>query len=113
MPNESKVITTKQHSLNRKGIEMSGYYPPGVTGNEYEIAGADREWDDTRAVYCGNEDCADFEVEKDLMVSLASYGSSEWGTYECPTCKAQGEYEGEIEYDESPYDTIEEARGDW
>ena len=113
MPNESKVITTKQHSLNRKGIEMGGYYPDGVSGNEYAIAGADKEWDDERTVYCGNEDCADFEVEKDLMVSLASYGSDEWGTFDCPTCGTQGEYEGTIEYDESPYDTIEEARGDW
>jgi hypothetical protein len=112
VPNESKVITTKQHSLNRKGIEMSGYYPEGVTGNEYQIAGADREWDDERTVYCHNEECSEFEVEKDLMVGLESYGSKEWGTYECPTCGVQGEYEREVDYDESPYDTIEEANGE-
>ena len=92
---------------------MSGYYPEGVTGNEYQIAGADKEWSDTRAVYCNNEDCADFEVWKDLPTDLESYGSDEWGTFTCPTCKTQGDYEGTIEYDESPYDTIQEARDDY
>ena len=93
---------------------MSGNYPEGVTGNEYAIAGADREWDDERVVYCGNEDCADFEVEKDLMVSLQSYGSSEWGTFECPTCGAQGEFEREVEWEEEdPDEAYERMRDDW
>ena len=35
-------------------------YPPGVTGNEYEIAGPDSEWEDTN--YC--EKC-----EKDTLFS--------------------------------------------
>jgi hypothetical protein len=31
--------------IQTKEIEMSNY-PPGVTGNEYEIAGPDREWEE-------------------------------------------------------------------
>lgn len=27
---------------------MSGNYPPGVTGSEFEITGPDREWEDLR-----------------------------------------------------------------
>jgi hypothetical protein len=83
---------------------MSGYYPDGVTGNEYAIAGADREYEANRNVYCHNEDCADFEVEVDLEVSLASYRDNEWGTFTCPTCKTQGEYEGEVEIEEDDPD---------
>ena len=92
---------------------MSGYYPEGVTGNEFAIAGADKEWEDTRVVHCANEDCAKYDEAQDAMVSLASYGSDEWGTFDCLTCGTQGEYEGTVEYDESPYDTIQEANGDW
>jgi hypothetical protein len=92
-----------------RGSDMSGNYPDGVTGNEWQIAGAEREYQDERVVSCNNETCADFEENVDLMVDLASHGSDEWGTYTCPTCGTQGEYEGTIEYDDSPYDTIEEA----
>lgn len=87
-------------------------YPDGVTGNEFAIAGADKEWEDERTVACQNEECADFEYEVDLMVDLASYSYEEWGTFTCPTCGQQGEYAGTIEYDDSPYDTLEEARGE-
>lgn len=74
---------------------MSGYYPDGVTGNEYAIAGADREWEDDRDVYCNNEECPD--LEKDIVVSvyLQSYGSNEWGLWTCPTCNKEWEYERE------------------
>ncbi|NBT76237.1 MAG: hypothetical protein EBT15_09780 [Betaproteobacteria bacterium] len=82
--------------------KMSGYYPDGVTGNEYAIAGADREWDDERTVACQNEDCAEFEVDTDLEVALSSYGSSEWGSFTCPACGTQGEYEGEVNDEPDP-----------
>lgn len=91
---------------------MAGNYPDGVTGNEFQIAGADREWADERNVYCHNEECADFEVDKDLMVDLACYGSSEWGTFTCPTCGMEGEYEGDIEYDEVDPDYAYESYRD-
>jgi hypothetical protein len=90
---------------------MSGYYLDGVTGNEYAIAGADREWDDERSVYCHNEECAEFEIQKDLMVSLASYGSSEWGVYTCPVCDQEGEYEGEVGGEDS-YDAYDRMMDD-
>ena len=81
---------------------MGGNYPDGVTGGEYEIAGPDREWDDVRTVSCQNEECEDFDVEKDLPLSLSSYRSDEWGTFECPVCKTQGEYEGTTNYEDGP-----------
>jgi hypothetical protein len=91
---------------------MSGYYPDGVTGFEFAIAGADREWDDERNVYCHNEDCEDFEVKKDLLVALSSYRSSEWGDYQCPVCDTWGEYEGEVggEDPDDAYDRMMDDR---
>lgn len=87
-------------------------YPDGVSGNEYAIAGADKEWEDERTVACQNEDCADYQVNKDLPVYLESYSYDEWGTFTCPTCDKEGDYSGTIEYDDSPYDTMDEARGE-
>lgn len=75
-------------------------YPAGVTGNEFAIAGADREWDEKRAVCCNNQECADLQIERDVLVSLSSYGSQEWGTFTCPTCGTEGDYENTIEDDE-------------
>lgn len=83
---------------------MSGYYPDGVTGNEYQIAGADREWDDERVVHCQNADCAVFDQAQDVEVALSSYRSQEWGSWVCPTCGTQGEYEAEVEVEEDDPD---------
>jgi hypothetical protein len=92
-------------------VEVSGYYPDGVSGNEYQIAGADREYTDTRTLYCSNEDCADFEVEKDIKLDLQSYGSNEWGSWDCPTCGKTNEYEDEIPYEqEDPDEAYERMR---
>lgn len=83
---------------------MSGYYPDGVTGNEFAIAGAEREYEDERVVYCQNEDCAEFDEAQDALVDLSSYGADEWGVWTCPTCQTQGEYEGEVEIEEDDPD---------
>lgn len=75
---------------------MSGYYPAGVTGNEFEIAGADREWRDERDVYCNNEECESFEEVVTVEIDLESYRDNEWGTWECPTCGEASEYESTV-----------------
>lgn len=76
---------------------MSGYYPDGVTGNEYEIAGADREWEDDRDVVCTNDDCDSEGETQTVTVDLQSYRSSEWGTWTCPKCGTENDYEGDAD----------------
>jgi hypothetical protein len=85
---------------------MSGYYPDGVTGNEYAIAGADKEWSDAREVVCTNGECANEDKVVTLTLDLASYRSTEWATWNCPVCGTEYEYEGDTEqedYDEDYY----------
>lgn len=77
---------------------MSGYYPDGVTGNEFAIAGADKEWSDDRDVTCGK--C---EEEQTLTLDLSSYKSTEWATWECPKCGETNEYEADRD-DTDDYD---------
>ena len=68
-------------------------YPPGVTGNEYEIAGPDREWEDP--------------AHSDCRVGCGVEGQeAHWETYQgqtwwvCPSCNtsntvdAWDDYEG-------------------
>ena len=88
---------------------MSGYYPDGVTGNEYAIAGADREYTDDREDYCTNEECTAFEQEVTVSVDLSSYGSSEWGTWTCTSCGKEHDYEAEVYYDEVDPDAAYDA----
>ena len=56
---------------------MSGYYPPGVVGNEPEIAGPAHEDDEQRQCPDG---CPDL-----VMVPVTTFvdGSTEWT---CPSC---------------------------
>lgn len=92
---------------------MSGNYPDGVTGNEFAIAGADREWSDEREVYCDNDDCLACGDEVTVMLELSSYNSTEWATWTCSKCGKDVEYEGEVkeEDDDDPdyyYDLMRE-----
>ena len=48
---------------------MSGYYPPGVTGNEYEIAGPDYEEETT--LLCP-------ECDKEVECTVYGYRGSRW-----------------------------------
>ena len=75
---------------------MSGYYPDGVTGNEYAIAGSDREWSDERTVYCQNYNCDIYDEEQEAVVELSSYKNEEWGTWVCSSCEDENVYEREI-----------------
>ena len=74
---------------------MSGYYPEGVTGLEYEIAGADAEYTGERLVRCWNDDCSMFEQDQDVEIELSAYRGSEWGEWTCPTCNEKRDYTGE------------------
>jgi len=78
------------------------YYPEGVTGFEYEIAGPDSEYEAERLVYCTNDNCSDFEKERDVMVQLTAYRYTEWGTWRCVTCNAVNDYDGDVP-EESDY----------
>ncbi len=93
---------------------MSGYYPEGVTGNEYEIAGATHEDTAERNVYCNNEDCTEFENETWADVNLESYGTREWGTWKCRHCGEMQDYEAEREYDDvDPDAAYDRMKEDW
>lgn len=78
---------------------MSGYYPEGVTGLEYEIAGPDAEYTGERLVQCWNEECSMFEQDQDVEIDLAAYRGSEWGEWKCPTCGETRDYTGETYVD--------------
>lgn len=52
-------------------------YPPGVTGNEYEIAGPDREFTDERDC----EGCGRLST-----VDVIGYRWEEWWTCPHPSC---------------------------
>ena len=56
---EGATVIRKRQTT--KGKQMSGYYPAGVTGNEYQIAGG-TQYDGVRAEACYNEECKMFEV---------------------------------------------------
>jgi len=56
---------------------MSSNYPPGVTGNEYEIAGPDEQWDEE--YFC--EKC-----ETDTMFSCESFQGQRSGV--CGECNS-------------------------
>jgi len=79
-------------------------YPEGVTGNEWQIAGASAEFDETREVQCGNDDCAKFEELVEVGVYTRAYDDGvrvfEWT---CPTCGKRDEdeyyYEHHTEYE--------------
>lgn len=61
-------------------------YPPGVTGREYEIAGADKEFEAARK--CEDEDCGFHGI-----VEIEEYQKQQWWT--CPKCgKAHDKYVG-------------------
>lgn len=68
---------------------MTGWnLPPGVTGQEYEIAGADREWD--APAYCG-QGCGGT-----VTFHMESYGAEYWGIDDAGH-EIEGEYALESE----------------
>jgi len=64
-------------------------YPPGVTGREYEIQGADREWEAPSKGVCPHCDWDDQEYD----VAWEEYqGNTHWF---CPGCGAKVNADGE------------------
>lgn len=57
-------------------------YPPGVTGNEYEIAGPDHEWEAER--WCSN-------CQASTTHTCQSYGGEAWAS--CEVCDQTEEIE--------------------
>jgi hypothetical protein len=70
-------------------------YPTGVTGNEYQIAGAENNCSGERQVQCWNHDCSRFEQDQEVTMDLAFYRGDEFGNWTCATCKRSNQYIGE------------------
>jgi hypothetical protein len=70
-------------------------YPPGVSGNEIEITGAD-EYTADRTVICWNEACRMFEKKQNLTLELSANRYEEWAEWNCPTCNKLETYEGNL-----------------
>lgn len=85
---------------------MGWNLPPGVTGNEYEIAGPDAEWSDTKEVSCSNDECTAFEKEIEVEVDIQSYRGEAWFSWTCTVCSIEHDEEFTIEADDDydPYD---------
>lgn len=77
---------------------MSGYYPEGVTGNEYQIAGAQAEYSTERGETCYNEECSSFDVEDvEAEVEIELYNGTEYYSWTCPTCSTARDIERNVE----------------
>jgi hypothetical protein len=70
-------------------------YPPGVSGTEIEITGAD-EYTAERTVICWEEACRSFEKEKTLSLELSANRTQEWADWDCPDCNTTQYYEGSL-----------------
>jgi hypothetical protein len=77
-------------------------YPAGVTGREYEIAGPDSEWEETKEFACGNDECENFEVEVEVECEVESFRGTWRAFWTCPTCNTDHEKEGEMADDYGP-----------
>jgi hypothetical protein len=79
-------------------------YPAGVTGNEYQIAGADAEYTGERIVRCGNDECVKFDIELDEQVDIESYRTEEWWSWTCPECNSKNDFDGDVREFEEEYE---------
>lgn len=93
------VTTTEKGNPMYAGLSN---YPPGVTGREYEIAGPDAEWTETKTAYCTNEECSEFDQEVEAELDVQSYRGSWWATYTCPACNSDHDMEGDMDEDYGP-----------
>ena len=78
-------------------------YPEGVTGNEWQIAGASAEFAESREVECGNDECEAFERLVEVEGETRAYGDERVFEWTCPTCGKRDEeeyyYEHHVEYE--------------
>lgn len=84
---------------------MLSNYPPGVSGNEPQIAGYDeKEFEDGREASCQNDECSEFEITEERMVDVTrwyTHGTvvNEQWEYACPKCGDKSSWESEYEDD--------------
>lgn len=85
---------------------MSGYYPDGVTGREYAIAGADGNMDiEDQKDFCTNDNCpSEGEEQYVTIVDAEYYGSDAWGSWTCEFCGTENEWEGSVPVEEQEYE---------
>jgi hypothetical protein len=72
-------------------------YPPGVTGNEYAIAGPDSDWEEKMDVKCENDECEKVDEPQEVVVSGESYAGTNYYTWDCPLCSHAHDFEREEE----------------
>jgi hypothetical protein len=79
------------------------YYPPGVTGREYAIAGADYEQEMTVSVTCKNAECKYHDENQDLDdILVEGYGGYQYFAWTCEGCGKEYEEEQEEPSPEPP-----------
>ena len=71
---------------------MSSSYPAGVTGNEYEIAGADGEMEIEIDVECDEHE----ETFPELRVEAEYYAGDIWALWTCPVCGIERMWMGDL-----------------
>lgn len=71
---------------------MSSNYPPGVSGNEYQISGPEDEYTDDREVSCGNDECSEYDKTLEVEVDIELYRGTETFKWQCPNCKSESEF---------------------
>lgn len=77
---------------------MSGHYPEGVSGFEYQIAGAQSQYSDVRPHRCDNDECKMFEVEDvEADVEIEYSRGMEYFEWKCPTCGETADVELNVE----------------
>jgi hypothetical protein len=79
---------------------MFSNYPPGVTGNELEIAGPDSEKEATQEVECRNDDCELCDIPQEVEGMEWTYGGTIYFDWKCPSC-------GKEEQEERQYDPMD------
>lgn len=85
-------------------------YPPGVTGNEYEIAGAD-EVELTVSACCDNKTCAEYSKDvDDQKVTAEVYKGVVYYSWDCPVCEVTAEFErDQSEWEDRDYSFYESS----
>lgn len=73
---------------------MSGYYPEGVTGREWQIAGGD-PLSGEYEVNCRNDECEHSAADNTLLIDLdlEVYDYVAYGTWDCPACGTENDFE--------------------
>jgi len=79
---------------------MLSNLPPGVTGNEYAIGGAEREWDEERECpHCGVTQVLHHEAHREFTTGIEAW---------CYDDDCEGRFGFDVEPDEPDYETDDE-----